>query len=177
MGYKQPNAQGSEGEQPFQDPISGAKRNFGTAGAGMAPPPAMPGVGAGTGVGVPPFMGMMPPGAIPGAIPGMPMVPQPPNPAFMGAQPPPPNEPPPKRQKVETSAEEWIASHPNPINIKVVVPVYENKNGWKLEGQTLEFNFKVSELVSTLKDAIAQYNLEDQVEIQLGVKERGKRKK
>jgi len=171
----------------------------------MAPPPAMPGVGAGTGVGVPPFMGMMPPGAIPGAIPGMPMVPQPPNPAFMGAQPPPPNEPPPKRQKVETSAEEWIASHPNPINIKVVVPVYENKNGWKLEGQTLEFNFKVSELVSTLKDAIskalngmpankqnlkveglpflkdkdtlAQYNLEDQVEIQLGVKERGKRKK
>lgn len=100
---------------------------------------------------------------------------------------------------------EWIAAHPNPITLRVIVPQQENKNGWALDGQTLEFHMPVSQKVQELKeqittalqgipankqnlkveglpflkdkDSLASYNLSSGVEIHLGVKERGKRKK
>lgn len=158
----------------------------------------------------PPNSQMMPgfpmmPGVVPPPM-GFPMASNPP--PIPPSQPPPPNEPPPKKQKVDQGlipADEWIASHVDPIAIHVVIPNYENKNGWDLKGQTLTFNFRVSEPVSALKDALskslngmpsnkqnlkveglpflkdkdslANYNLDDNVEIQLSVKERGKRRK
>ena len=173
----------------------------------MMQPPMPPGTLGGY-PGQPGMPPAMPPQGFP---PGYPAPPAPMPPAFPTPPvlpPPPPNEPPPKRQKVENGlqpAEEWIASHSEPILIKIAIPEYENKNNWNLEGQTLEFRMNVSEKVSVLKaklsealngmpankqnlkveglpflkdkDTLAQYNLEDNVEINLGVKERGRRKK
>lgn len=148
----------------------------------------------------------MMPGIVPPPM-GFPMASNPPT-QVPSQPPPPPNEPPPKKQKVDQGlvpADDWMASHPDPISFTVHIPSYENKNGWDLKGQSLTFNFRVSELVSSLKDALskqlngmpankqnlkveglpflkdkdtlAQYNLDNNVEIQLSVKERGKRRK
>ena len=132
-----------------------------------------------------------------------------PPPSFAGSlRPPVPmGEPPAKKQRLDSTSvpeSEWIAAHPNPITLKVIVPQQENKNGWALDGQTLEFSMSVAQKVSELKeqlttalqiptnkqnlkveglpflkdkDSLAVYNLSSGVEIQLGVKERGKRKK
>ena len=131
-------------------------------------------------------------------------------PPFQGERPPiPAGEPPSKKQKVEGTAAiseaEWIATHPEPIILKVASPLHENKNGWKLDGQTIEIPILVSEKISALKEAIctavnglpgnkqnlkveglpyfkdkdslAIYNLVTGTDIVMGVKERGKRRK
>ena len=89
--------------------------------------------------------------------------------------------------------------------MRVVAPEHENKAGWDLTGQTIELRLSLTGPVSALKEAsctavgglpankqnlkveglpylkdketLASYNLEAGVEIQLTVKERGKRRK
>ena len=88
--------------------------------------------------------------------------------------------------------------------MKIYVPKQENKQGWLLDGQTIEISINPSESVGQLKSTIAEklnlpankqnlrvenmpflkdkdslafYNLDESKEISLGIKERGKRKK
>ncbi|XP_018321307.1 splicing factor 3A subunit 1 [Agrilus planipennis] len=99
--------------------------------------------------------------------------------------------------------EVFLSRNPNPVNIKVTIPVMPEKSEWKLAGQVLSFTLALSESVANLKQKIQDdvgmppakqklfydgmffkdsntlgyYNLVTGASIQLQVKERGGRKK
>lgn len=149
----------------------------GAGAPGQPPRPlGMPGMPPGM-----PPMGMppgMPPGMMPYGMPGMPPMPgmAPPGmpPHMQGMPPfgmPPPGygvpapgqeeeEPSLKKQKTGPSLvpeEEFIASHPGPVTIKVTVPPASEKGAqpeWNFDGQTLEFSMDPKQTITDLKNLV-----------------------
>ncbi|KAL3698045.1 hypothetical protein R1sor_012121 [Riccia sorocarpa] len=130
----------------------------------------------------------------------------PPPPPPEEVPPPPPEEPEPKRQKLDDSQlipeDQFLAQHPGPVRISVSVPSVEGEGN--LKGQTLELTIQsLAETVLSVKDKIANelalpankqklnshlgflkdnlslayYNIGPGETLQLGLRERGGRKK
>ncbi|GAA5875713.1 hypothetical protein JCM8547_007047 [Rhodosporidiobolus lusitaniae] len=63
-----------------------------------------------------------------------------------------------KRTKVSAgqlySEEDWLASHPDPVKIKVQVPEYPEKPAWGCKGQEVELEVPLTLLVGTIRDRI-----------------------
>jgi len=104
-----------------------------------------------------------------------------------------------------TPERDWIAGHPGPISIVVKVPKDEENTQFPFNGQSFRVEISASDSIKTLKDKISEhmngmaankqklqlapfgvlgdnrslayYNLQSNVEIDLGMKERGGRKK
>lgn len=101
--------------------------------------------------------------------------------------------------------DEWLMNHPAPVTIKILVPRNTDKPEWFMNGQTIDLTVSPSETVRALKDklqeklggmpankqklrakelgflkdekSMAYYNFVSGVELELGIKERGGRKK
>ncbi|KAJ8910455.1 hypothetical protein NQ315_008867 [Exocentrus adspersus] len=99
--------------------------------------------------------------------------------------------------------EVFLSRNPNPVSVKVTVPLMPEKSEWKLTGQLLSFTLPMSETVGNLKmklqeetnmppakqklffdgmffkdsNTLAYYNITPGSLIQLQIKERGGRKK
>ncbi|XP_062503859.1 splicing factor 3A subunit 1-like [Corticium candelabrum] len=99
--------------------------------------------------------------------------------------------------------QQFILSHPGPVTIKVQVAKVSDKPEWNLNGQILSLAFPITDQVSTIKsklsdmlgippgkqklqmanifikdsNSLAYYNMTSQTIVQLGLKERGGRKK
>ncbi|KAG6543090.1 hypothetical protein Mapa_015586 [Marchantia paleacea] len=147
---------------------------------------------------LPPPMAMAPPPPPPSAMPP----PPPPD----EAPPPPPEEPEPKRQKIDDvqliPEDQFLAQHPGPVRISVSVPTVEGEGNFK--GQTLELTIQsLAETIISVKEKIANelalpankqklnshlvflkdnlslayYNIGPGETLQLGLRERGGRKK
>ncbi|XP_044258285.1 splicing factor 3A subunit 1 isoform X1 [Tribolium madens] len=118
----------------------------------------------------------------------------------------PEEEPTNKKMRNEDSLipeEVFLSRNPNPVSIKIAIPVVPEKAEWKLTGQMISLNVPLSESVSSIKSKIqeetnmppakqklfydgmffkdsntlAYYNIITGAVIQLQVKERGGRKK
>ncbi|XP_050303574.1 splicing factor 3A subunit 1 [Anthonomus grandis grandis] len=166
----------------------------------------------------PPMPPMRPP-LMMSAHPGMPsfVTPMPPPP--MGGPPPPmavpmkhaldvmgDDEPANKKMRNEDSLvpeEVFLTRNPNPVSLKVQIPMMPEKSEWKLTGQMLMFTLPLSESVGNLKakiqeeismppakqklffdgmffkdqNTLAYYNITSSAVVQLQIKERGGRKK
>jgi len=125
---------------------------------------------------------------------------QPPRPNF------PPEEPPQKRQKTEENLipeDIFMMRNISPVTFKVLVPVMEDKPEWKMNGQMLNLTLNLNDTVATIKtrimeelgmpqgkqklqhenmfykdaNTLAFYNVTPGTMLQLGLKERGGRKK
>ncbi|BBN13950.1 hypothetical protein Mp_6g07670 [Marchantia polymorpha subsp. ruderalis] len=147
---------------------------------------------------LPPPMAMAPPPPPPSVMPP----PPPPD----EAPPPPPEEPEPKRQKIDDvqliPEDQFLAQHPGPVRISVSVPTVEGEGNFK--GQTLELTIQsLAESILSVKEKIANelalpankqklnshlvflkdnlslayYNIGPGETLQLGLRERGGRKK
>ncbi|GJN90047.1 hypothetical protein Rhopal_003045-T1 [Rhodotorula paludigena] len=51
--------------------------------------------------------------------------------------------------------EEWLASHPDPVKIRVQLPEYPSKPAWGCKGQQVELEVPLTLLVGTIRDRIA----------------------
>lgn len=116
------------------------------------------------------------------------------------------DEPANKKMRNEDSLvpeEVFMSRNPNPVSIKVTIPMMPEKTEWKLSGQVLSFTFPIGESVANVKSKIqeeinmppakqklffdgmffkdsntlAYYNITQGAVIQLQLKERGGRKK
>ncbi|GAA5825145.1 hypothetical protein JCM11251_006118 [Rhodosporidiobolus azoricus] len=52
------------------------------------------------------------------------------------------------------SEEDWLASHPDPVKIKVQMPEYAEKPAWGCKGQEVELDVPLTLLVGTIRDRI-----------------------
>eukprot|EP00029_Vermamoeba_vermiformis_P002759 TRINITY_DN1312_c0_g1_i2.p1 TRINITY_DN1312_c0_g1~~TRINITY_DN1312_c0_g1_i2.p1 ORF type:complete len:484 (+),score=164.67 TRINITY_DN1312_c0_g1_i2:680-2131(+) len=101
--------------------------------------------------------------------------------------------------------DEWLMNHPAPVTVKILVPRNAEKPEWFMNGQVIDLTVSPSETVRALKDklqeklggmpankqklrakelgflkdekSMAYYNFASGVELELGIKERGGRKK
>ncbi|CAH1990542.1 unnamed protein product [Acanthoscelides obtectus] len=116
------------------------------------------------------------------------------------------DEPSNKKMRNEDSLipeEVFMSRNPNPVNVKVTIPMMPEKSEWKLTGQMMSFTLPLSETVANLKaklqdetnmapakqklfydgmffkdsNTLAYYNITSGALIQLQIKERGGRKK
>jgi splicing factor 3A subunit 1 len=114
---------------------------------GMAPPGMQPPMHGMAPPGMPP-MGMVPPGMSPFGMP----------PPGYGVLPPEmEDEPSLKKQKLGLSEDEFLARHPGPVVIKVVVPPASEKGAqpeWNFEGQTLELSLDPKLTIADLKNVV-----------------------
>ncbi|CAH2085834.1 unnamed protein product [Euphydryas editha] len=120
--------------------------------------------------------------------------------------PPEEEEPAAKRARTEDALESeqaWLAAHPGPAPLQVVLPAAPERSEWRLDGRTLQLSLPLSASVAELKNilqrstnmptakqklhyeglffkdtnTLAYYNVPPGAVIQLQVKERGGRKK
>lgn len=155
----------------------------------------------------------MPMPGMPGMMPGFPGMP---GQQMMMGMPPMgfPGGPEPANKKAKTAGDmggklipeaQWIATHPQPVNIKVLIPDEPDRE-WGFVGQTLEFTLPPTTSIMQMKNAVsdalrsmptakmkinifngtflnkdkftlAHYNINTGTTFQLGVRERGGRKK
>jgi len=202
-----PPMPGMPGMPPFgRPPMPGMPPQFGMPGMPGMPPrmPGMPGM-PGQMPGMPGMPGMppmppMPGGPQPGGMPG-----QHPAPPPVGM--PPEKKQRTEAPAAVVSEAEFIQKHPGALTVRVVVPLDDKRSNWKFNGQVLEVILpgvgdKVSALKAKLKEMLnemptqkmrlrvtgggvflkdaqsfAQLNLASGTMIDLGVKERGRRRR